>query len=67
MRWLRVLFAAKNFHASQGNSRAWAWALQQNIMGLSFEHTQLILKYTQQRVTSSARHQRVIDLNLPNS
>ena len=22
------------------NSRAWAWALQQNIMGLSFEHTQ---------------------------
>ena len=33
------------------NSRAWAWALQQNIMGLSFEHTQLILKYTQQSLT----------------
>ena len=47
MRWLRVLFAAKNSHASQGNSRAWAWALQQNIMGLSFEHTQLIVKHTQ--------------------
>ena len=33
------------------NSRAcaWAWALQQNIMGLSFEHTQLILKHTQQK------------------
>ena len=30
------------------NSRAWVWDLQQNIMGLSFEHTQLILKYTQQ-------------------
>ena len=29
------------------NSREWAWALQQNIMGLSFEHTQLILKHTQ--------------------
>ena len=29
------------------NSRAWAWALQQNIMGLSFEHTQLIVKHTQ--------------------
>ena len=29
------------------NSRAWAWALEQNIMGLSFEHTQLILKHTQ--------------------
>ena len=34
------------------NSRAWAWALQQNIMGLSFEHTQLILKHTQQSPTS---------------
>ena len=32
------------------NSRVWAWALQQNIMGLSFEHTQLILKYTQQLI-----------------
>ena len=30
------------------NSRAWASALQQNIMGLSFEYTQLILKHTQQ-------------------
>ena len=29
------------------NSREWAWALQQNIMGLRFEHTQLILKHTQ--------------------
>ena len=29
------------------NSREWAWVLQQNIMGLSFEHTQLILKHTQ--------------------
>ena len=34
------------------NSRAWVWALQQNIMGLSFEHTQLILKHTQQSPTS---------------
>ena len=24
------------------NSRAWAWALQQNIMALSFEHTQQV-------------------------
>ena len=32
------------------NSRAWAWVLQQNIMGLSFEHTQLILKHTQKYV-----------------
>ena len=32
------------------NSRAWAWALQQNIMGLSFENTQLVLKHNQHDV-----------------
>ena len=31
-------------------SRAWAWALQQNIMGLSFKHIQLVLKHTQHDV-----------------
>ena len=41
----KILMPAKK------NSRAcaWAWALHQNIMGLSFEHTQLILKHTQQK------------------
>ena len=34
------------------NSRAWTWALQQNIMGLSFEHTQLILKHAQHLYTN---------------
>ena len=37
--------AKENFRAW-----AWAWALQQNIMGLSFEHTQLVLKHTQHDV-----------------
>ena len=34
------------------NSRAWAWVLQQNIMGLSFEHIQLVLKHAQQKTNT---------------
>ena len=39
LRWLRVLFVAKISTPAEENSRAWTWTLQQNIMGLSFEHT----------------------------
>ena len=42
------------------NSREWAWALQQNIMGLRFEHTQLILKHTQHGHLGIARENHMI-------